>query len=691
MMDEMDTFPALAARILVAAALAWLILGCGGKAVGSAAAGASDASSPPGDSPVVEPPGDATEDAAPDGESADDTDPGDAGPTLPPRVCNPGTTWTPGTPAFTDVTAQSGLSELGVAGIRLSGADIDGDGDLDLAIRTHHSFERDDFGPDGKRWTWLLRNNGDLTFDDVTQSSGFTVGRDGGEGRTTQIVVWGDVDNDGDLDAFSGVNASDVAKDNGDRTELLLNDGAGHFVLAPGGGVREADRNWGTAGASFADLDLDGALDLWVAYDTFADSVLQDRIYLGDGAGSATDATDLLGLTTQEWLSLPDLNAGLAHHRSWGATVCDLNDDGWPDLLTSSYGRYFNAFWQSDGQGGYTNRAADSYVGADQRTDWTTNYNAQCYCKLVPTAADCAGVPDPPNFFPCSDPNKLRWNHQYDREPFRLGGNTFSTVCGDVDNDGDMDLMHFEIVHWDVGDTSDPSELLLNDGGASPVFLRPGPEATGIVRDWKEVAWNAGDITGAFLDFDNDGRQDVFIGSSDYPGTRAFLFHQKPDGTFEEVLPTDGIDHPRSLGVVVADLDRDGDLDVVAGHGTARCESDPACYPTQEVHVFRNEMGTGSNWLEVKLVGGPGTNRAAIGARVSVTAGGVTQTQEVGGGYGHYGLQHGTVLHFGLGAACDVDTVTVRWPNAKLESETHEGLRANYRVTITQSGSVVYE
>lgn len=138
------------------------------------------------------------------------------------------------------------------------------------------------------------------------------------------------------------------------------------------------------------------------------------------------------------------------------------------------------------------------------------------------------------------------------------------------------------------------------------------------------------------------------------------------------------------------DLDNDGDLDVVLGHGRARCEGDATCYPTHEVHVFRNDLGQDGNWLRLKLEGGPGTNRAAIGARVRVTAGGVTQTQEVGGGYGHAGIQPDLTLHFGLGTACDVDRVEIRWPDLALTTEAFDNVRGNYRVHVTQGAGLSY-
>lgn len=138
------------------------------------------------------------------------------------------------------------------------------------------------------------------------------------------------------------------------------------------------------------------------------------------------------------------------------------------------------------------------------------------------------------------------------------------------------------------------------------------------------------------------------------------------------------------------DLDNDGDLDVVLGHGRARFEGDATCYPTHEVHVFRNDLGQDGNWLRLKLEGGPGTNRAAIGARVRVTAGGVTQTQEVGGAYGHAGIQPDLTLHFGLGTACDVDRVEIRWPDLALTTEAFDNVRGNYRVHVTQGAGLSY-
>jgi hypothetical protein len=610
-------------------------------------------------------------------------------PPMPPRICRSGMAWS-GQKAFADITADSGLRGLGVVGVRLGTVDFDGDGLPDLVVRGYQNI-RDNFGPEGKRQTFLLRNIGGFRFEDVTESSGFATPREGEGGRRLETVVWGDVNNDGHLDAFTGVNVpASPGDDLGDRSEVMLNQGDGTFKAAPAGLAWRTDPEKPLFGASFTDFDRDGNLDLWVGYALLGGAPQQDRLYRGDGKGGFEDVTESMGLGTQPSFMIKAYLEGKAHRNTWGAAACDLNGDGYPDLLSSAYGRYFNGLWLG-GPDGYTDRSFESGFASDDRDDWRTNLNAQCYCKLRPDAQDCSGVPAPPGFFPCSDPARLRWDHDSDRMAYRLGGNTFTTLCADMNNDGHQDLVNFEIVHWDVGDTSDPTEVLYNDGAAEPGFNRPGPQATGLSRTWPDLDWNAGDMSGAAFDFDNDGRLDLLVGSSDYPYTRAFLFRQKQDGTFQEVPQDKGISHPRSHGVAVADFDGDGDLDVILGHGVSRCGGDSSCYTTPEVHAFRNDIGQDGNFLGVMLEGGSGCNRSAIGAVVRVTAGGGTITRVVGGGYGHFGIQHELGQHFGLGEACDVDRIEVRWPDASGVVEDFGPARGNYRIRLVQgTGTVEY-
>ena len=102
-----------------------------------------------------------------------------------------------------------------------------------------------------------------------------------------------------------------------------------------------------------------------------------------------------------------------------------------------------------------------------------------------------------------------------------------------------------------------------------------------------------------------------------------------------------------SRGTAFGDIDNDGDVDIVV--------SNLKDAPT----ILRNDSDNTSRWLSVKLVG-THCNRDAIGARVTVVSGGSTQIREVKSG-SSYLSQNDLRLHFGLGDAIQVDTLTVRW------------------------------
>ena len=624
----------------------------------------------------------------------------------PPAICRAGTVWTDQA-SFSDITPQAfSVDVTQVVGVSLGSADIDGDLFPDLSVRSSSGMGNREFFIPGKRSVWLLHNASsgkDLRFGDVTQSSGVTATRDGGEGRQMQIVVFGDVDNDGDVDMFCGDSiVTDPTKDlfKQDSSELMLNDGSGHFSLPATASFATKELRRSLGSAAFVDYDRDGKLDLWLGYMTWGagGSPNPDQLVQGDGAGNFTQVSAAEGIVTTSYTQ-SHVEAGSAPHHTWGATACDVDGDGHPDLLTTSYGRDFNTFWrggfQGDGSVRFVDQKQEAHLDRDDNDDWTSNWNAQCWCHDHPTDAECdtCGPPEVQckylNFAQPGQPVQYRWNHPTDRKPYRLGGNTGWLQCADMDNDGDLDLLEGSIVHPDVGPSSDPTRILRNDGlvAGVPSFSHLHAADNGLrPLDRKN---DVGDMAGAVLDFDNDGLQDVLIASSDYPGTHALLFHQQPGGTFAEVPTKLGIAMQHAHGATVADFDRDGDLDVALGHSTMRCNLSPTeCFKTEEVHVFRNDMPAG-NFLQVQLVGSGGSNRSAIGARVWVKAGGVTQMQELGGGYGLFAQQNDLTLHFGLGAACTIDEVKVRWPDGAQTTQAWHSVRANYLVKLTQGETKV--
>ena len=337
----------------------------------------------------------------------------------------------------------------------------------------------------------------------------------------------------------------------------------------------------------------------------------------------------------------------------------DLDGDGYPDLLVNEA----DGEKRDDPAGGvYSHRvlmnrasgdrrvfvdetdASGLLVGesagmdADDNLDYSDNYWYACYCEThgcdpEPTVSCGGSFPD--NY----------WTPGYDDHPSRLGGNTFTTVCADIDNDGDLDLYHTEIHHLWAGQSGDGSQLLLNDGSGH--FERADSAENGLERVHSKFEdWNEGDLFSAFFDYDADGWKDILLVESDYPDDHLYAWHNEGDGTFTEVSDTTGLNQPWPHGAAIADFDRDGDLDVVTGSSHARSGSP---WTENTLHLYENRLG--GNLL--RIAGLP------VGTRVDVEAGGMTQTFEVSGGYGVTGQQHEVAVYVGLGDACSVDDVSI--------------------------------
>lgn len=580
---------------------------------------------------------------------------------------------------FEEVSELAGFKDLGVTAVRLSAVDLTGNGYPDLIAR-RSGLHSDDFEPGGQRAFWFLANQGDGTFQDITEESGILARRDGDslKGRPAEVVAFGDINNNGVLDvvtAFSGVDGSEGA-------EVLLNDGTGRFTLAEAspelhqGGVSVA-----RSGLSLVDVDGDGYLDLWVT-----EAGAQNRLFRGDGTGRFVEITEASGLTTSGSQLFEIVNNSRHHGHAWSGLACDLTGNGVPELLAANYGRSPNHLWVgkrlSAGEVSYVNHSVESGYAFDHRKDWQDNESARCFCKLNREAEDCADVPEP-ELIRCNSPSDvLRWNHDRDREPFRLGGNSGTTVCADLNNNGRFDLLTTEIVHWDVGSSSDPSEILYNTGEEPLRFERPGNEVTGLERPRDGVTFDDGDITAAVLDFDNDGRLDILIASTDYSGTRAHLYHQQADGRFERVDPEVGIDLTSAHGIAVGDFTGNGFIDVAIGHSRARCATGNHCLDETHVRLFKNNGAATNNFLQLQLEGKEGSNSSAIGARIEVSTPELLRVDTVDGGHGHYGMQHDLVRHFGLGASCAA-RVEITWPHRERSTEIFR-LAAGARYLLRQ-------
>ena len=174
------------------------------------------------------------------------------------------------------------------------------------------------------------------------------------------------------------------------------------------------------------------------------------------------------------------------------------------------------------------------------------------------------------------------------------------------------------------------------------------------------------------LDFDNDGWLDLLtVDGHVYPqvdslpsGARyrepKVLSMNQKDGTFCDASSQAGpalMEKRVSRGLAVGDLFNNGQMDAIVGD----IDGGPM--------LLKNNGIAGRHWVSFELAGTK-SNRLAIGARLKLVAGGMTQTDEIHSG-GSYLSQNDLRVHFGLGSATKIDSLEIRWPSGKVETLTN--------------------
>jgi hypothetical protein len=239
----------------------------------------------------------------------------------------------------------------------------------------------------------------------------------------------------------------------------------------------------------------------------------------------------------------------------------------------------------------------------------------------------------------------------------------------DVDGDGRLDLLVTNFNHQGTF-------LYRNNGGMT--FSDRGGPAGLATATYKTSAFGA-----RFLDYDGDGDMDLFVAAGHpfapvsrvWPEVRyadpPFLFENDGTGRFANVAAARGealrVAHV-GRGVATGDYDNDGDPDVLL-----LCVGEPP-------RLLRNDGGNANRWIGVRLAGTK-SGRDAIGARVTVAAGGRTQVRSRVGGASYLTVSDPRVL-FGLGPAARVDSIEVRWPSGAVDRVGP--LASNRYVTITE-------
>ncbi len=504
-----------------------------------------------------------------------------------------------------------------------------------------------------------------IQFTNVTHSAGiqFTHFK-GNKGISINLEEFGpgvcvaDYDGDGWQDIYF-VNARDLY-DRGIKVENALyhNNGDGTFTdVTDKAGVPGTGFGLGCV---WGDYDNDGHPDLFITQ--YGRNVL----YHNNGDGTFTDVTDKAGVAGMEF--------GTYFHS--GATFFDYDRDGKLDLYVGGYvafppgaQRYCklggvtsscppsayegsaNALYHNNGDGTFTN--VTKKAGIFQPHGKNLAVGAADY--------DNDGWPD---IFVANDGLSAYLYHNEHNGTFKEQGSltgmaftgnglTMAAMCislGDYDNDGWLDLY--------ISDFQGSSDhLWKNDGQGN---FDEVSDRVGISVPTRRIL----SFGGGFFDYDNDGWLDLFIANGHvYPEVEQVtpevhykqintLFHNDGHGKFMDVTKTsgDGFETPHAArGVAFADFDNDGFVDLVVVNN-----GDPPL-------LLHNSGGNGNHFVSFKLIGTK-SNRDAMGARLKLTAGGITQIREIAGG-GSYLSQSDLRAHFGLGSAAKIEKLEISWPS----------------------------
>jgi hypothetical protein len=527
--------------------------------------------------------------------------------------------------AFRDVGDEAGLFPE-VAGIRGHGAawgDIDGDGRLELIVGS--------FGGKDSKSSMLFRNSkGKFKFD--PQKPLAIAGRMTG-------CIFADLDNDGDLDLYSG--SMPNVKNNLAGCSLFRNDGTGNFTdISKGNGA--CPEGFGGRSATVLDFDGDGLLDLLVGEDPIpgynGSKTKSSRLFKNRGNLQFEDVSRAAGI--------PEGIPGL------GVAAADLNNDTWPDIFLAS-SRGGNVLLLNDGRGKFQeapgSRKVFEWVDAGEKG----GDNMVCGVCIADINRD--GLLDivlGQHFStPWVEPVRERI---YINRGIKNGVPTYEDVSAKV---GMVPLPlkgpHVEFQDFDNDGWLDLTVSLVKFAGGKPHPL---------------IFKNLG-LKDGLPQF----REDV-LALNDFPTAEDRAI--KRSGTmFDKILKEKKIIYmaPGPSG----DFDNDGKLDIFL----------PNWWEESRSLLLKNET-PGGNWLRVKVEGGNGINRMGIGARVKVYPAGkfgdaaaLIGCRDIATGYG-YASGQPAYAHFGLGkeTAVDVDVVL---PNGK-GTIAKKGIKPNQVLTVKQ-------
>lgn len=580
-----------------------------------------------------------------------------------------------------EATGMTGFTETWGA----SWGDLNGDNWPDLFIQGHRDFPR------------FYRNTGDGSFEDVAYEV------DPGNWIAKPMddkhgAAWADFDNDGDEDLLIGVSATG-------RAQLLVNDDGTFTERAQDADISSDSTNRHSV---WFDYNRDGFLDV-------------AQLYLGGATLRRQDPSDGLDFDDDHSRARFSCPGRLDYGQ-----MLDVNNDGVLEFICAETGVFpfrvfniatfpFQVVTSSIPLADLVNDTAVADFNGDLRYDivmtrgavrpsgaklvsdthieaWLRSSESSSLTKgfsfvapgqiTVTMDHSGMGVREDSRVFvlntqgPTSvtnGPVTVRYNSTAGRWEVTLGNSNSPQAYIVVDTVATVS----DLIVTGLDNSEGPVETLYLENSASGMNYDDG---TGLFEPVSCVSAAAGD-------FDNDMDVDLYlVCRTGVENLANRLYENQGDGSFLPV-PQSGAEGPVGVGeafgvgesVVVADYDVDGLLDLFVANGLL-------FFPVGDGGpdlLFQNRTNNDNHWIEIDLRG-ISSNRDGVGAKVYVTAGGVTQLREQNGGYHRWSQDHQR-LHFGL-AGNQTAAIRIEWPSGAESS--FNGVAADQLYDATENGAL---